>query len=62
MKFGREHVVYLFGVLLLGVAYATVKNAIDNDLLFVTLVVGYLLVLRLVGSAVMRRNTGCTGR
>lgn len=46
-----EVIVYLVGVTLLGVAYQPVKAALGDGVLFVSAVVGYLLLLRLIGLA-----------
>ena len=53
-----EIVVYLVGVVLLGVFYQPVKSALGGGVLFVSVVVGYLLLLRLIGYGIRRYIQG----
>ncbi len=54
MKPGPQFIIYLVGVLLLGLAYAPVKSALGSELLFLGCAVAYLLGLRLLGGFVAR--------
>lgn len=49
-----EIVVYLVGVILLGIFYQPVKVALGGGVLFVLVVIVYLLLLRLIGYGLRR--------
>lgn len=49
MKLSPQFIVYLVGVVALGLLYAPVKSALGGQWLFLLSVVGYLWALRLVG-------------
>ena len=53
-----EIVVYLVGVVLLGVFYQPVKSALGGGVPFVSVVIGYLLLLRLIGYGIRRYTHG----
>ena len=44
-----QFIVYLVGIVLLGLFYAPLKSALGGQWLFLLSVVGYLLALRLLG-------------
>ena len=50
MKQNPQFIVYLVGVVLLGLFYAPVKSALGGQWLFLLSVVGYLLALRLLAA------------
>ena len=56
MKHAPEYIVYLVGVLALGLGYGTIKSALGGQWLFVVCVLAYLLTLRLLGVYVARRS------
>jgi len=56
-----EIIVYLIGVSLLGVVYQPVKAALGGGVLFVSAVVGYLLLLRLIGFGLRRYSQSRRG-
>jgi VIT1/CCC1 family predicted Fe2+/Mn2+ transporter len=49
MKQNPQFIVYLVGVVMLGLFYAPLKSALGGQWLFLLSVVGYLLALRLLG-------------
>lgn len=49
-----QFVVYAVGVLLFGLAYEPVKQALGGQWMFVAAAIAYLLVLRVVGALVAR--------
>jgi len=50
-----EFIVYLIGVVVFGLFYATLKQAFSSQLLFAGLGLAYLVLLRLIGRALARR-------
>ena len=50
-----EFLVYLIGIVLLGLFYAKLKQAFSSQLLFAGLGVAYLVLLRFIGRALARR-------
>jgi hypothetical protein len=52
-----QFVVYAVGVLLFGVAYERVKEALGGEWMFVAAAIAYLLLLRAVGALVARAWT-----
>ena len=54
MKQNPQFIVYLVGVVLLGLFYAPVKTALGGQWLFLLSVVGYLLALRLFAAWVAK--------
>jgi len=56
-----EIIVYLVGVTLLGVVYQPVKTVLGDGVLFVSAVVGYLMLLRLIGSGLKRYSQARRG-
>ncbi len=50
MKPSPQFIVYLVGIIMLGLFYAPVKSALGGQWLFLLTVVGYLLALRLIGA------------
>jgi predicted ABC-type exoprotein transport system permease subunit len=49
MKLGPQFLVYLVGIIVLGLLYVPMKSALGGQWLFVLAVVCYLLALRLLG-------------
>ena len=47
----KRGIVYLIGVVLLGLGYYPIRRALDNDVLFVGLALAYLVALRFIGAA-----------
>jgi hypothetical protein len=54
MKPSSQFVIYVVGVVLLGLFYAPLKAALGGEWLFLLCVVGYLLALRLLGVCVTK--------
>lgn len=50
MRQRPQFIVYLVGVILLGLFYGPAKSALGGEWLFLLAVVGYLLALRLLGA------------
>ena len=46
----KRGIVYLVGVILLGLGYYPIRHAVDNDILFVALAITYLIALRFIGA------------
>ena len=57
MKASRQFLIYLVGILVLGVFYGPVKSALGSQWLFLLAVVGYLSALRLLGVWVARARS-----
>lgn len=49
MKPSPQFIVYLVGIVVLGIFYAPLKSVLGEQWLFLTSVGGYLLALRLLG-------------
>jgi hypothetical protein len=49
--------VYLIGITPLGLCYDSLKQAVDSDILFVGICLGYLTGLRFVGGALDRNRS-----
>ena len=49
MNLNVQFVIYLVGIVLLGLLYAPVKDVLGGQWLFLFAVIGYLLALRLLG-------------
>lgn len=60
MKPSRQFIVYLVGVVLLGLLYEPVKAALGGQWLFVGCVFAYLLALRLLGNLIAKGKPGRT--
>lgn len=58
MKPSLQFLVYLIGVVLLGLSYEPVKTALGGQWLFVGCVLAYLVALRLLGALIAKRNSG----
>jgi NhaP-type Na+/H+ or K+/H+ antiporter len=56
MKPSSEYVIYLIGVLALGLGYGPVKSALGGHWLFLLCVLAYLIALRFLGVFVARRG------
>lgn len=57
MNLNVQFVIYLLGIVLLGLFYAPVKAALGGQWLFLLSVIGYLLVLRFLGVLVANIRT-----
>ncbi|MDO9332911.1 MAG: hypothetical protein Q7T57_00090 [Dehalococcoidales bacterium] len=56
MKPAPEYIVYVVGLLPLGLGYDTIKSALGSQWLFLLCVLAYLVALRLLGVYVARRS------
>lgn len=56
MKPTPEYIVYVVGLLPLGLGYDTIKSTLGGQWLFLLCVLAYLVALRLLGVYVARRN------
>ncbi len=56
MKPKPEYIVYVVGLLPLGLGYGTIKSALGGQWLFLLCVLAYLIALRLLGVYVAGRS------